>query len=281
MTAAIILLLYPRKSLFPPLPEPNGYDVLVQAAAKITRSHTNLKEMAPSELAALVATNQAALRELRRGLELPCAVPVVMNEGWMGTQVTNMASLKAAALAMDAEAFFLTQQGDVQGALNGCLDVLRFGQAISRHGLLINFLVGSAYEVMAVRRMTNLVTTLNAAQCRRAAIALQEHESQREPLDEISHRDREWSRRTFGLFAQIREMIEARSLDPWKTFRFFDVEKDYQKRALEVRFTMLRLAGRAFELERGHKPTRASELVPDYLRAVPSHPQSRAPLELP
>ena len=182
---------------------------------------------------------------------------------------------------MDDEAFLLTQQGDVAGALNECLDVLRFGQAISKQGLLINFLVGSACEVMAVRRMTNLVTTLNAAQCRRAAIALQEHEDQRESLDEITQRDREWSRRTYGFLARIREMIEERSLELGKSFGFLDVEKEYQTRVLEVRLFMLRLAGRAFELERGRKPKRASELVPDYLRAVPLHPQSRAPLELP
>ncbi len=281
VTAAIILLLYPRKSLFPPLPEPNGYDVLVQAAAKITRSQTSLKEMAPNELSALVATNQAALVELRRGLEMPCAVPVEINEGRFQAQLTDLANLRGAALAMDAEALLLAQQGDVAGALRECLDSLRFSQAISRRGLLIDYLVGVACESLAISRMNTLSTALNSTQCRRAAIAFQEHESRRESLDEITRRDREWARRTGGLPVRIREMIEVLSLGRAEASNFPYVNKVCQTRVLEVRLFMLRLAGRAFELERGHKPGRASELVPDYLGAVPIHPQSRAPLELP
>ena len=52
---AIIFVFYPDKSLFPPLPKPNGYDVLVQTAGKLTQGNTSPKEMATNELAALVA----------------------------------------------------------------------------------------------------------------------------------------------------------------------------------------------------------------------------------
>jgi len=192
-------------------------------------------------------------------------------------------NLQAAAQVMDAEAFSLHQQGDVTGALSECLDLLRFGQAISRHGLLVDFLVGTGCEIIAVRRMTNLLAGLNAVDCKRAALALQEHESRRESIDDIARRDNEWSWRTYGMLARIRLMIEARSLrlrKRWSSPMPY-TERTSQTHAREVRLLMLRLAGRAFELERGRKPQRASELLPDYLRAIPLDPRSEAPLELP
>jgi len=205
-----------------------------------------------------------------------------MNEDWIRAQTTDLVNLKAAAWAMDADALLLSQQGDATGALNECLDLLRFGQAISRHGLLINFLVGSACEVIAVRRMTNLCTTLNVADCRRAALALQEHESRRESINDITRRDKQWSRRTYGMFARIRAMIDEGSLNPKGLgLLFVNPAKEHQTRAREVRLCMLQLAARAFELERGRKLRNASELVPEFLRAVPLDPVSQTPLERP
>lgn len=281
----MICIFYPQKSLFSPLPEPNGYDIFVQAAAKISRGDKtlSLKELTTNELAELVAVNKAALIELRRGLKLASAVPVWMDESWIRTQTTNMVNLKRAAYAMDAESFFLYQQGDVVGALNNCLDLMRFGQAISRRGVLINFLIGSACEVIAARRMTNLITNCNAAECKRAVLALQEHEALRESFDDIMGREKEWSRRTYGITAQVRLMIQERSLQPgeWLQPVVRTLTNEYYPRCREVRSVLLRLAARAFELERGRKPQLASELIPDFLRAEPVDPSTNKPLELP
>jgi hypothetical protein len=39
-------------------------------------------------------------------------------------------------------------------------------------------------------------------------------------------------------------------------------------------------ASRAYELNKGHRPTSASDLVPDYLKAIPQNPITRTNLIL-
>lgn len=281
--AGLIFFFYPKRSSFPPLPQPNGYDVFVRAAAKVIHSEKALKEMSANELAEFVGANEAALKELRTGLALPSIVPVWTTEDWIQTQVTNGMNLRAADRAMAAEGLLLQQRGNVTGALDKFLDGLRFGDGIARGGVLINFLIGSACEVGAARHITNLLAGLSAPDCKRAALVLHQHEARRETLEAIMKREQEWSARTFGFFARIRQMIEARSLHPGEEWNFLvpDTTKEYRTRTLEVRTLMLRLAARAYEMDRGRKPRSASELVPDYLPDVPVDPVSKARLELP
>ena len=110
--ASVVFLAYPRRSHFPELPNPNGYDVLIREAARITRHHSSLKEMTSNQLAGLVATNEAVVRAIRKALSLPSAVPVQMNEEWIASQTSILPSLRASAQAMDAEAFLWHQRAD-------------------------------------------------------------------------------------------------------------------------------------------------------------------------
>jgi hypothetical protein len=224
-----------------------------------------------------------ALVEVRRGLAMQCVVPVEMTAAWIQSATTNMINLKRAARALDAEGLLLSRQGDTNGALSASLDLFRFGQAMQQGGVLIDFLVGSAVEVMGVRRITNLLAVLNAAECKRTAFALQEHEKHREPLQAIQRRDREWSRKSFSLVDRVREMIEWRSLRPGKAFEGLvpDVPTEYNSRVRIARLALFRVAARAFELERGTPPRQPSDLVPAYLTSVPVDPATGKPLELP
>ena len=265
-----------------PLPDPNGYDVLVRAAAKLT---LNDKKPTTNELAPLLATNKAALLELRGALDLPSAVPVPMGDQWIAliAQTTNTAHLRFAAATMVVEIFHRQRQGDLAGALDEWCDLLRYGQAVSRYGVMIDVLVRTACEAMAVRTMTNLLSSLNAEQCKRAANQLERHELQRESFDEIIGREKEWQRKTLSLAARLEEAFEIHILGQKPPGRIFvpDVEKECHSRALELRRLMLAVASRAFELERRQKPQRASDLVPVYLRTLRTEPVSGVVLQLP
>jgi hypothetical protein len=131
--------------------------------------------------------------------------------------------------------------------------------------------------------MTNLLSSLNAEQCKRAASQLERHELQRESFDEIIGREKEWQRKTLSLAARLEETFEKQILGQKPPGKVFvpDVEKEYHARALEIRRLLLAVASRAFELERKRKPQNASELVPVYLQALPVDPASGAALELP
>ena len=136
--ASGVFFTVPQRSHFPELPNPNGYDVLVREAARITRDSSILKEMTSNQLAALVTTNEAVVRDIRKALSLPSVVPVQMNEQWISSLSRILPNLKASAQAMDAEAKLWHQKRDYTNSLALCLDQVRFSHATMRGGVLIN-----------------------------------------------------------------------------------------------------------------------------------------------
>ena len=285
--AGVLFFKAPQRSHFPELPNPNGYDVLVREAARITRNPSSLKEMTSNQLAELVATNEAVVREIRKALLLPSVVPVQMSEEWITSQMTNNINLRAAAKAMDAEASSSRQRGDHTNAMALYRDQVQLGHSMMRGGLLINFLIGSATETWAVRRMTNALSELNSEQCKHAARFLDEIDSQRDSFEEITARELEWQRRTYSVFVRLKEGFKKhvlRQSDPFAAIGKAlagDPEMEYSLRTLEVRLLLLKLAARAHELETGNRPQKAAQLVPNYLRHVPRDPATGAELELP
>ena len=285
--ASAVFLIVPRRSHFPELPNPNGYDVLVREAARITRDTSILKEMTLEQIAALVATNEPIVREIRKALSLPSVVPVQMNEQWISSLSRILPNLKAAAQAMDAEAKLGWQKRDYTNSLALCLDQVRFSHATVRGGVLINYMVGSACETIAVRRMTNLLSELNPEQCKQAARFLEEIDSQRDSFEEITARELEWQRRTFSLWNRLQAGFEKhvmRRNDPFAAMAEAltgDLEKTYNSRTLEVRRLQLKLAARAYELETGSRPSELSKLIPSYLKETPRDPATGSTLDLP
>jgi hypothetical protein len=270
-------------SSFPPIPQPNGYDALTRASANLRRLPGSVNQLSTEQLAEAMANNRAALEELGRSMLLPGVVPVQMSETWFTVHTPELMSLKTAAVVLDAEAELKSRMGDTSGALLAALDGLRLGEAVQRGGVLIDFLVGSACEVIAVRRMTNRMADLGMQECKRAVQALQEYETRRESIDAIQRREKEWSRRTFSIFKRITVMIQFRSLRPDNDPGSLapDVVKDYNARTREARLALLRLAAHAYTLERGTPPARPADLVPAYLQQLPLDPATGKPLDLP
>lgn len=285
--ASAVFLIVPRRSHFPELPNPNGYDVLVREAARITRDTTILKEMTSNQLAGLVATNEAVVRAVRKALSLPSVVPVQMSLEWIDSQMTNNINLRAAAKAMDAEASSSRQRGDHTNAMALYRDQVQLGHSMMRGGLLINFLIGSATETWAVRRMTNVLSELNSEQCKQAARFLEEIDSQRDSFEEITARELEWQRKTHSVFVRLMEGFKKhvlRQTDPFSALANAlagDPKKEYGLRTLEVRRLLLKLAARAYELETGSRPSELSKLIPSYLKAIPRDPTTGSTLDLP
>lgn len=285
--ASVVFLIVPRQSHFPELPNPNGYDVLVREAARITRHSSILKEMTSNQLAGLVATNEAVVRDIRKALNLPSVVPVEMNEKWMSSQATSGMNLRASANAMDVEASFWQQKENYTNALALCLDHVQLGHAMMRGGVMFNYLVGSAAETRAVRRMTNLLSELNPEQCQQAARFLEEIDSQRDSFEEISARELEWQRRTFSLWNRLQAGFDKhvmRRSDPFAAMAeklAADSEKIISARTLEVRLLLLKLATRAYELETGSRPSDLSKLIPSHLKAIPRDPTAGSALTFP
>lgn len=285
--ASVVFFIVPQRSHFPELPNPNGYDVLVREASRITRDSTILKEMTSNQLAGLVATNEAVVRAVRKALSLPSVVPVKMSDEWLTSQMTNFMNLRGSANAMDKEASLALQRGDHTNAMALYRDQVQLGHSMMRGGLLINFLIGSATETWAVRRMTNVLSELNSEQCKQAARFLEEIDSQRDSFEEITARELEWQRKTYSVFVRLMEGFKKhvlRQTDPFSALANAlagDPEKEYGLRTLEVRRLLLKLAARAYELETGSRPSKLSKLIPSYLKSIPRDPTTGSPLDLP
>lgn len=287
LLAGVVFLKGPQRSHFPELPNPNGYDLLVREAARITRNPSTLTGSTSNQLAALVATNEAVVRNIRKALSLPSVVPVEMSVEWISSQSMKMMNLKASAQAMDAEAKLWWQKRDYTNSLALCLDQVRFSHATIWGGVLINYMVGSACETIAVRQMTNLLSELNSDQCKQAARFLEEIDSQRDSFEEITARELEWQRKTYSVFVRLKAGFEKhvlRETDPLSVLAnslVGDPEKEYGLRTLEVRRLLLKLAARAYELETGSRPSELSKLIPSYLKAIPRDPTTGSALDLP
>jgi hypothetical protein len=267
-------------SSFPPLPNPNGYDNVIAGASRITRLSNSPASASTEELTQLVALNQAALEEIRRGLKLPCAVPVSMDYSWMAGHSTHLMALKKAAQAFACEMELHRRNGDSLAALETGSDLLKMSQAGTRHGVLITSLVGTACAAIAMGQFTNMLATLDANGCRRAAQILYQHDREREPFEETIRHEREWSRRTYGLWRYV--MMQAMEAFSKKNpARQTGIEQGQQLRVRQSRQLMLRLAVRAFTLEQGRPPKQASELVPNLLPALPLDPATDQPMDLP
>jgi hypothetical protein len=78
-----------------------------------------------------------------------------------------------------------------------------------------------------------------------------------------------WSRRTFpGLHYRFQAMMMANSLK-----KVFDMAaQKFAAQQLKTRQLIVQLAARVYELDKGKLPANLSDLVPDYLKAVPQDP---------
>ena len=283
---ALVLYLGARggPSAFAPPPEPNGYLVLVQAAAPLRPPPDGFRKLADDVLEPVVAGNRDALVQVRFALQQPGAVPVMFSESWFArAHSAEVMGLKQAARALQAEAEWHQRRGDTHAALLASLDGLRLSETTQRGGVLIDHLVGMAGETMAWMVLTNVTGHLTGADCRTASRALEEFESRREPFAAIQRREREWSRRSYGAFQRLGHVIRSRTLgvDPGTRQAESNAVARLQQRIRENNDLLLRLAARAHTLEKGAPPARAADLVPAYLQRVPVDPATGQSLELP
>jgi hypothetical protein len=266
-----VVLFAPRSTSFPPLPSPNGYNKIMESAAKISPLPGSLRDLPPARLAEYVSANKSALDELRRKLDLPSAVPVEVGQDWYIGQSPNMINQKQAALALAAEATLRQRQGDYVGALQECLDLLKFSRATSRGGLSTHFMSGTACEAVAFQVLGLFMDKLDPKDLHRTLRRLEELDGERESWREAARRDREWARKSYPVserFAWWFQSILPHS-GPTADER---MEARYLKQLTDHRRFLLRLAARTFALERGRDPKTVEELVPGFLQHLPVDP---------
>ncbi len=251
----------------PKLPNPNGYDDLVRAAQKLVveldgADLSDYETLVPSSLHALTLTNAEALRIARAALGKESRVPVQNSDDWCHAHLDELSGFRGLMRLFCAAGRLSELEGRTNDALILYLDCAHFAHESSRGGLIIDSMVARVCENLAISQLNRIRDSLDAAQNRRVAKALEQLDSQRETWEDFSRTDFRYTIR-----AEFKAML---ALDYWRVqgrirARFHTAEVQRRQRMAEF-------ALRAYELETGKKADDLSKLVPAYLRAIPTDP---------
>ncbi len=252
-----------------PLPNPNGYEDLVKAGEMLADTTPDYDKMSQEELRKAVSANAPVLALARSGLSNQCRVPIQYSESYISNHLDDLAGLKRLARAFVAEGKLAELENRPNDAVISYLDTIHLGNESARGGVLIDELVGIALEGLGTSHLTNLVDHLDATCCRETAASLEILDAQRQTWDEVMQQESAWSHGTYrGWRYELMRLEERKFLLPTITTTRRKLDAQVQK----TRQLIIDLAARAYGLDKGHPPSSAADLVPDYLKAVPQDP---------
>lgn len=254
----------------PPL-GPNVYTDWVQAAKLLPLANTpRAYESSPEVLKAFVVQYRSALDQAHAAVQRSGHVPLQYDMNDMSRITPYHSQARNLAWAFDSEAVAAHQEGRDDDALRCCLDVFRLGDAMSRGGLLVEWLTKVAIEGIGACRLAGLRHEFSASQCRQAIDTIRKLEAQSEPFDVVAARDRVWESRSYPRYIYLAEQI-SRLIDLSRQPDFTLTVKLTQARK---RLLLTELALCAYRQEHGGLPESLAELVPDYLPTVLEDPFS-------
>jgi hypothetical protein len=252
-----------------PLPNPNGYDDFVKAGKMLASDTGNFDEMNQQQLQTLSDENSNALQVARAGLQAQCRVPIQFSETYMINHLNDLAALKRLAQAFAAEGKLNEMENRPDNAAKSYLDIIHLGNESSRGGILIDELVGIAIESIGRDSLQKISNQLDAKSCRESVAALETLDSQKQTWKDVMQQENAWSHEVFpGIREEIFRVMNHSSLNKSEERG----EQKFKTRQMETRQLIIDLAGRAYELDKGKPPTNLSDLVPNYLKAVPQDP---------
>lgn len=252
-----------------PLPNPNGYEDLVKAGNMLGADTNDYDQMDEEQLRKAVLADAAALSLARAGLSNQCRVPVQFSEVFISNQLVELVGFKRLARAFTAEGRVAELDHRPADAAKSYLDAIRLGIESARGGIMIEELVGIAIEAIGTSGLQNVSSQLDAKSCRNAAATLEVLDSQRQSWDEVMQQESAWSHGAHpGWRYDFLRWKERKFVAPAiaATRRKLDAQEQKTRRL------MIDLAARAYELEKGKPPASISDLVPEYLKAIPQDP---------
>lgn len=281
----------------------NAYADLVAVAQQI-----DAEEFSPysaftlDQLAEFVPRHAAQLAAAREALKRPCRVEVRMVKEFYEEHWPETKSLRQLIQLFACEARLAASREDFQQVTRSGLDLLELGNAMCRGGLILDYLVGSGGSGVGVNVLRKERAKFSDEQRSRLINELLRFEAEREPIETIIARDREWEIATgysndetkkfeprdpeeigipVELQQELYEITQAgvereRSLPPEQQ-RQMERSIEHTRQAL-VRLLVTDLALRRFQDAQRVLPNRLHLLAPKFLSAVPLDPFTNGPL---
>lgn len=251
-----------------PLPNPNGYEELVKAGEMIRGAVSDYDRASPEQLREIVSTNAEALALARSALSNQCGVPLQFTQSYLKNHIQDLIAFRGLAQALVGEGKLAEQEHRFSDAVNSYLDAIRLGNQASQGGILVDEMLGVAISSLGETQLEGMVTNLDAPACRETARTLEALAAGRQTWAATMQQEEAWARRVFGWrwawLLWIHRSSRQNNLERAKDTLNGDDQREGR--------LLIDLAARAYELDKGHPPASAADLVPDYLKAVPQDP---------
>ena len=262
------------------MPSPNGFHDFIRAGQGIQETTSDIKSLTDrGALREFVTANTEALRLISNGLHHESRVFIdhsISFQAGINGNLLQVAAFQKLVPALLAEGRLAELEHRPEEALTNYLDALRVSHEAVRGGVMLHRIAGFSMEQLAVGAVRTFVTNGAAAQCRQAALALEEIESRREPMEETIARERNWAFQT----GDWRQKLMLRFFQRTLRRNEQQLAKQFQTRQLKARELMIAWAARSYELEQGKSPTTAADLVPAFLKSIPRDPMTGRELPL-
>jgi len=272
-TLFVIFLLFLEPGPAPalaPLPGMNGYEDFVAAGKRaVADDKPDYRTMNEQQLQSFIDNNSNGLQLAHAGLSKDCGVTVQFSESYISDHLDDLAGFKVMAHALAAEGRLAEIKNQPADAARRYLDVIRFGQQSRRGGVLIDGMVGIAIEAVGTDHLESLVPQLDANTCRETATALEAMDAKAQTFGDIVQQEKAWSHATFkGWRSELARLETRKSMEA----AFASAKKKFDAQKQKEQQLIIDLADRAYKLDKGHPPAAISDLVPDYLKAIPTDP---------
>jgi hypothetical protein len=266
---AVLALTLGRTPQLPPLPNQNGYDDFIKAGKAVPENVSDFQTLDHASLRDLVTTNAESLRLLRVGLTRPCVMPMnplLTNAAGM---LSQWADMKRLVRLLAAEGRLRELDGLPADAARSYTDAIRFGNEMSRGGVLITRLVGIACESIGCRALAGVMPKLGRDDARVVLAELERVDAGRVTWAEVRQDELYFcSHQSGGHFNPIIWAVAR-----WQTRQTMEgTETKHKIIMAHERLLAAELALRCYQSEQGHPPARLDDLVTNYLSGVPQDP---------
>lgn len=291
----------------PPLPDPNGFDRIVELgdlepASRFRKLHRKWGDLelqltgegeSPLDPGVFLQEREELFRSLRAALEeskewfesldasleLEARVPISYDPDPDLLATAKILAPRHCALALEARWLHEVTEKNIPAALESALDLFRLSRSPGVGGLIIHRLVGLAFFRMGLHRLRPLLPHLERAQLEEARRVLEENLEELRRDDEAEkaiQRDAHWAKRTASTREILVEVLWERQLaDSYRRMR-----REELHFLTEARLVQLELAIFRFRLDQGQDLESRAVLVPDYLPEVPADPFGEGSLRM-
>jgi hypothetical protein len=263
----------------PAMPNPNGLDEIERDGTAVATNFMGFDKMSEAQLRTLLKTYATAIARGHDALKLQCRMRpqwiVYTNSVGQGIAVMQLSQ------AFIAEGRLAEIENRAQDAVKCYVDTARLGNQAVQGGLVSDGLIGISVESRGSDHLQKLSAKLNAKSCAEIVKALELLDFQRQPLRAFEKEEDKWYHH---VMPGVRGTL-TRYFVQWSYGEYGDsrhkAEKTYAKLQAKIRQNIITIASRTYKLDKGFDPRNISDLVPDYLTAVPTDPSTGRAMTLP